>query len=205
MLPKMKTGALVDSDGQMVDMAAVSDPSLSTGGQSLCSNVRNAAGCLRRDNLMTTRLTLQEASLQMMSFCMSMTREEKSAVHSLRETMGAFTREILGDLVVDYHYSHPLLVKEGRVTIDERQEGYSWAKYGVMGDGHEHDFTFYPEWFLDQHRQKLRFLSAACTSQYFLSFVDNLRLYELHRSRCKALISHWLWRRMRRRGKRDSA
>ena len=144
----------------------------------------------------------------MMTFCMSMTDDEKLAVHALREAIGAFVREILGDLVssTDCLYQHPMLLEKEvkgagilQDVHDEKQEGYSWARYGVMGDGHENDFIFYPEWFLDQHHQRLRFLTAACTSQFFLTFVDNLRVHELHRSRCRVFLSHWVWFKLTRR------
>ena len=210
LLPKTKANALMDGDSQIIDIATVSDPSLSSGGQALCSRIRRAAARLRgadkpASSWALTRMSLQSASLQMMTFCMHMTEDQKLALYDLRTAMGNFTREILGDLVgpTDCRYKHPLLDKERRGEChqdvhDEKQEGYSWARYGVMGDEHEHHFIFYPEWFLDQHHQQLRFLTAACNSQYFLTFVDNLRLYEIHRSRCRIFLSQWIWFKLRR-------
>jgi hypothetical protein len=196
------------------DIAGASDPSLTSGGQRLCARIRQLAAQLRvggnNSNNNASRaarsrdesvLSVRGAALQMVTFSLGMTRQERESVAGLRAAVMTHTREVLGDLVsgssscesaTDAAAGGLAVATAHTNHYDEQQEGYSWARYGVLSADREEDFTFYPDWFLDQHRRKLRFLSAACTSQYFLAYVDELHLSDIKRTRAKRLLREWL-------------
>lgn len=191
--------------GAAVDVAVVSDPNLISGGQRLCARIRTLAAVLRVGDK-DTHLSVEAAKLQMSVFSDALTPVETDAVQALRLVTRAFTSEILGDLVDPEHSAEMHLQQQQQqqrqdTRHDSLQEGFLWARFGVLSTANKEDFTFYPEWFLDQHRNKLQFLAAAVKSQYFLTFVDELHLRDIRREGCRLLLRDWISYQMTKRNK----
>jgi hypothetical protein len=103
--------------------------------------------------LLTSRLPDDKTNLQLATFLVDMTEEEKVAVKEVRQVIQHHNALFCGDLIV----------------------GDGWKKYGAY-DSSTGEFEFYPQWFLDHQRSILEFQDDVVRTQLFVSYVDQLRV-----------------------------
>jgi hypothetical protein len=118
--------------------------------------------------LLTSRLPEDKSNLQLATFLVDMTDEEKLAIKEVRHVIEHHNVLFCGDLIV----------------------GDGWKKYGAY-DSSTGEFEFFPQWFLDHQRSILEFQDVVVHTQLFVSYVDNLRVEYLqkHSQRFVFLLS----------------
>jgi hypothetical protein len=115
--------------------------------------------------LLTSRLPEDKSNLQLATFLVDMTDEEKLAIKEVRRVIEHHNVLFCGDLIV----------------------GDGWKKYGAY-DSSTGDFEFYPQWFLDHQRSILEFQDEVVHTQLFVSYVDNLRVEYLQKHSQRSLL-----------------
>lgn len=108
--------------------------------------------------ILTARLPEDKRNLQLATFLVDMTEDEKVAVKEVRNVIEHHNALFCGDLIV----------------------GDGWRKYGAY-DGSTGEFEFFPQWFLDHQRSILEFQDVVVHTQLFVSYVDKLRVEYLQK------------------------
>lgn len=108
--------------------------------------------------LLTARLPDDKKNLQLATFLVDMTEDEKIAVKEVRSVVEQHNSLFCGDLII----------------------GDGWRKYGAY-DGSTGEFEFFPQWFLDHQRSILEFQDVVVHTQLFVSHVDKLRVEYLQK------------------------
>jgi hypothetical protein len=107
----------------------------------------------KASKLLTSRLPEDKSTLQLATFLVDLTEEEKTTVKEVRTAIESHNTLFCGDLIV----------------------GDGWRKYGAY-DGSTGEFEFFPQWFLDHQRSILEFQDVVVHTQLFVSYVDKLRV-----------------------------
>lgn len=108
--------------------------------------------------LLTSRLPEDKTNLQLATFLVDMTEDEKQAIKEVKQVIQHHNTLFCGDLIV----------------------GDGWKKYGAY-DASTGEFEFFPQWFLDHQRSILEFQDVVVHTQLFVSYVDQLRVEYLQK------------------------
>jgi len=134
-------------------VAGLADPTKSSDLAPLAKDVEVLVAQLR---LGKRAISLRTASVQLVTFMLGLTPQEKRVVGSLLSAVEAYNKRLLGkDLL----------------------EPGGWRKYGLFNEA-SNSWEFFPELFIEPLRARLAFQEGVVHTQLFVSFLDEMKRKE---------------------------
>ena len=159
--------------------ASYTDPSKSLLYRKLASDISYLSNKLRSGP--KGNLSIRSATVQLISFVYGMNSDEKFLIKEIMSLIYKYNTSMCGDLM----------------------QPAGWRNYGAV-NASTGEFEFYPQWFMDPIQAQCKLQENIIHTQFFVSFMDKLRIEYNSKISERQFIGDWIYYRILKYKKRKN-